>query len=641
MSITQERTQSSLEAQPLTRRLPIGAEYAAGKGVHFRVWAPARKSVDVVINDGADVPLSREDAGYFSALLPDARPGDLYRFRLDLSKSLYPDPASRYQPDGPHGPSQVIDPTAFEWTDKRWRGIGAEDHVLYEMHIGTFTPEGTWAAATEKLDHLAETGITCLEVMPVNDFVGIFGWGYDGVNLFAPTRLYGRPDDFRRFIDRAHGLGIAVILDVVYNHLGPDGNYLKEFSPDYFSTRHKTDWGEAINFDAPGSDAVRELFISNARHWISEYHLDGFRFDATQNIYDDSKDPILAAITRAARAAAGGRGTYLISENEPQDTRIVRSPETGGYGMDGLWNDDFHHSAIVRLTGHNEAYYTDYLGNAAEFVAAVKYGYLYQGQPYKWQKQRRGTPTLDLPPTAFVNFIENHDQLSNFAHGSRVRQLCSPGQYRAMSALMLLAPQTPMLFQGQEFGATSPFVYFADHNPELSRLVRKGRGEFMKQFPSAACAEMEECLPDPGDVKMFERCKLDWAELEAWPHIRALYRDLLKLRKSVPAFRIHRPRGVDGAALSMDAFVLRYFGEEGAADCLLIVNFGGDLQLSPAPEPLIAPPFESQWEILLSTENPRYGGNGTPSPESAETGWRLPGHSAIAFAAVKTDRDVK
>ncbi|HSF42920.1 MAG TPA: alpha-amylase family glycosyl hydrolase, partial [Thermoanaerobaculia bacterium] len=315
-------------------------------GVHFRVWAPRRRKVEVVFEGGPGLELSAEGGGYFSGLAPEAGAGALYRYRLD-DGDAFPDPASRFQPQGPHGPSQVIDPSTFAWTDRGWPGITREGQVLYEMHVGTFTPEGTWEAASRELPELAELGITVLELMPVAEFPGEFGWGYDGVDLFAPYHLYGEPDDFRRFVDRAHAAGLGVILDVVYNHLGPDGNYLKQFSEGYFTDRYKNDWGEAINFDGEGSGAVREFFLANAGYWIAELHLDGLRLDATQDVKDASKDHILAAIARRAREAAGERPIYLVAENEPQETRLVRPPEEGGYGIDALWNDDYHHSAMV------------------------------------------------------------------------------------------------------------------------------------------------------------------------------------------------------------------------------------------------------------------------------------------------------
>ncbi len=428
----------------------MGAEVVRGRGVHFRVWAPEHKSVEVTGPEGLCQALRREPGeGYFSGLLADGKAGMLYKYRLNGGDS-FPDPASRFQPEDPHGYSQVIDPELFAWTDQDWRGVKLRGQAIYEMHIGTFTREGTWKAAMEHLAYLKETGITVLEVMPVNDFPGRFGWGYDGVNPFAPTRLYGAPDDFREFVNRAHTAGLGVILDVVYNHLGPDGNYLPSFSPYYFTKDHETDWGEAINFYAEHCAPVREFFIANAGYWIDEFHLDGLRLDATQNIYDKSKDHILAAIARAVRKEAQGKDTIVIAENEPQEVKLVTSRERGGYALDALWNDDFHHSAMVRLTGHNEAYYTDYLGNPQEFVSAAKYGYLYQGQWYKWQSKRRGTPTFGLPHPVFVTFIQNHDQVANSARGQRAHMVTGPGLHRAMTTLVLLAPGTPMLFQGEE-----------------------------------------------------------------------------------------------------------------------------------------------------------------------------------------------
>jgi len=425
-----------------------------------------------------------------------------------------------------------------------------------------------------------------------------------------------------------------VILDVVYNHLGPDGNYLPEFAPQYFSKLITTDWGPAINYDGKDSGPVREFCVSNTRYWIDEFHLDGVRLDATQDIHDTSEDHILREMAREVRKHTKDRDVIFIAENEPQHVKLVQPPDQGGYGLDGLWNDDFHHTAMVALTGRKEAYYTDYFGTPQELVSAVKYGYLYQGQRYKWQEKRRGTMGLGLNPAVMVTFIQNHDQVANSAYGERAHMLTSPGKFRAMTALILLGPGTPMLFQGQEFGASSPFLFFADHGPELAKLVQKGRVEFLSQFASLATREMQGQFADPCSSASFERCRLDLSERECGIHRRIydLHCDLLKLRKDEPAFRAQKNRGVDGAVLSPQAFVLRFFVDDGN-DRLLIVNLGTDLHLDPAPEPLLGPPADSEWKLLWSSEDPKYGGTGTPPPESDDN-WQIPGNAAIVMMPV-------
>jgi maltooligosyltrehalose trehalohydrolase len=635
-------TEQPTPATVAQRRLPIGAEALPTGGVSFRVWAPRRENVAVVFEDRsiAELRLTSEGNGYFAGLSADAGAGSRYRFRLDGEEYLYPDPASRFQPDGPHGPSQVVDATAFQWTDDGWPGVVVAGQVLYEMHVGTFTKEGTWAAAALELPQLKELGVTCLEVMPVADFAGTFGWGYDGVNLFAPTRLYGSPCEFRRFVDRAHGLGIGVILDLVYNHLGPDGNYLTQFSQDYFNAEHKTDWGDALNFDGQNSAPVREFYLTNARYWIEEFHLDGFRFDATQAIVDSSPRHILAEITEMSRRAGGKRSIYLINENEPQNTQLVRPIDAGGFGMDALWNDDFHHSALVALSGHNEAYYSDYFGKPQEFIAAAKWGYLYQGQRYKWQRKRRGTPAIDLPPTAFVHFLQNHDQVANSGRGLRAHEITSFGELKAMTALLLLMPQTPMLFQGQEFAASSPFYYFADHNPELAKLVCAGRAKELAQFPSVATPQMQASLLDPADRSTFERSKIDHADRARGQHalVWQLHKDLLQLRREQPVFRrVQRREDIDGAVLGDGAFVLRFFGD---GDRLLVVNFSVDLELNPCPEPLMAAPAGQRWSILWSSEDPKYGGCGTAALDTEDEGWLLPGRAAVVLEPMPAEQAI-
>jgi maltooligosyltrehalose trehalohydrolase len=613
------------------RRYPIGAELIGNGLAHFRVWAPKAKRLEVVI-EGVFHELESEPSGYFSGAVT-AQAGTLYRFRLDGGENFYPDPASRFQPEGPHGPSCVVDPAQFHWTDGDWNGIKMPGQIIYEMHVGTFTREGTWQAAARELAELARIGITVIEMMPVADFPGEYGWGYDGVDLFAPTRLYGTPDDLRAFVDKAHSLGLGVILDVVYNHFGPDGNYLGVYSDDYLHRERGNDWGDSINFDGQNSEPVREFFITNGRYWIQEFHFDGFRFDATQSIHDESDEYIVGAIGRAARLAAGKRSIILVAENEPQDTKLIRPRSEGGDDLDGLWNDDFHHSAYAVLTGRNEAYYSDYRGRPQEFVSAAKYGYLFQGQPYWWQEAERGMPTFGTHPAAFVCFIENHDQVSNSAQGERMRFETSPGCYRAMTALLLLGPWTPLLFQGEEFGGTSPFVFFTDIGDEdLRKAIREGRFDFLAQFPSLATPDAQRTLPDPTDRKNFERCKLNFAERKEHSQFYDLHQDLIRLRREDSRFRKQIPGGVDGAVLGEKSFVLRYFGESND-ERLLIVNLGLPQQLIPSPEPLLAPPFGFEWEVIWSSDDRRYAGPGIAKPLSDE-GWSLPSEATIALRAI-------
>ncbi|MDQ3212422.1 MAG: malto-oligosyltrehalose trehalohydrolase [Acidobacteriota bacterium] len=609
-----------------TRRLSAGVEMQVTGAASVRVWAPSRSRVEFTIDGGAGYPLARDEEGFFAGTIRDVSAGTRYWFTLDGALRR-PDPASRFQPDGPHGPSEIVDPLTFRWTDADWTGVVPTGQVLYEMHVGTFTPEGTWRAAMAELPALADLGVTVLEMMPVADFAGQFGWGYDGVNLYAPTRLYGSPDDLRAFVDRAHALGVGVILDVVYNHLGPDGNSLADFSTDYFTDRYTNDWGQAINFEGP--QPARAFFVENAGYWIREFHFDGLRLDATQDIKDASSEHVVVAMARSARAAAGDRRTYIIAENEPQDTRLVRDPEGGGFGLDALWNDDYHHCTVVALTGRREAYYTDYKGSVQELISCAKYGYLYQGQWYGWQKQRRGTSSLDLPPHTFIAYMENHDQVANSAFGRRLHQLSSPARYRALAALTLLGPATPMLFQGQEFSSTAPFLYFADHREELRTPIRKGRREFLQQFASLSDPDVLPALPSPVDRATFERCKLDLSERQSHPAAYAMHRDLLDIRRKTPA--ISHPTKVDGAVIAAEALVLRYFCAQG--DCLLVVNLGCDLLLTPAPEPLLAPPAGSRWSPCWSSETVRYGGQGT-APLHEDEEWHIPGEAAVLFSPI-------
>jgi maltooligosyltrehalose trehalohydrolase len=618
-------------------RYPIGVEWVGENQTHFRVWAPKARELDVVVEYGPNSqrtfhPLSPEPGGYFSGAL-DVGVDTRYWFRVNSGEKFYPDPASRFQPEGPHGPSCIIDPRQFQWTDSQWPGpaaTGLKGQIIYEMHIGTFTKEGTWRAATEQLAELARIGITVVEMMPIADFPGKFGWGYDGVNLFAPSHLYGIPDDLRAFIDRAHSLGVAVILDVVYNHFGPDGNYLGIFSDDYLIREKENEWGSAINFDGANSGPVREFFITNGRYWIEEFHFDGFRFDATHAIRDRSSEYIIGAVGRAAREAAGARSVILVAENDLQEAKMARPRGEGGDDLDGLWNDDFHHSAVVALTGRNEAYFSDYLGAPQELISAAKYGFLYQGQARSWRDALRGTSTFGIAPEVFVCFIENHDQIANTGQGERLWFQTSPPRYRAMTALVLLGPWTPLLFQGQEFGASSPFLFFADIGDASVRdAIRRGRVKWLAPFVSLTEQQAWQTLPVPDDPDVFARCKLDFSEREKNRELYDLHIDLLKLRREDSRFCQQSSSGFDGAVLGPASFVLRYFSKEND-DRLLVVNLGESQVLHPVSEPLLAPPTCHKWKTLWTSDSLRYGGAGSIAVATQEQ-WILPAESAVAL----------
>jgi maltooligosyltrehalose trehalohydrolase len=597
-------------------------------GVTFSVWAPAQTEVTLVIENGADIPMRAGDDGFFSVDVPEARAGQRYWYRL--RQGLRPDPASRYQPEGPLGPSAIVDPRRFPWTDAKWPGSGApHSQILYEMHIGTFTRDGTWAAAAAHLPRLADMGVTMLEIMPVSEFAGAFGWGYDGVNIFAPSRLYGTPDAARAFIDEAHRLGLAVILDVVYNHFGPVGNYIADYSPTFLGA--SGEWGDLFNFDGPRSKTVREFIAANAVYWIDEYHFDGLRLDATQAINDSSPEHVISELSRAARAAASPRTIFLVGESEPQDTRLLKASGVYPDGLDAIWSEDWHHAAFVAATGRREAYFTDYLGNAPEFASMARYGTLYQGQWYTWQTNRRGGFALDLPPGCFVNFLENHDQVANTGLGTRLHQHVGAARWRTLTALLLLGPAMPMLFQGQEFGSTSPFTYFADHDSELAEAVERGRLQFLTQFAGLSRPEMIERLPKPGDPAIFERCHLQDAERAADGPLTLMHRDLMRLRRTDAVLqRVGTPQiRVESSAPTPSLLLIRYMAREGHR--LLVVNLGDD-HVSPMNDPLMAPPPGGSWALLWSSEHPQYAGGGTvPFVEAGR--WLVRGESALLLGA--------
>lgn len=611
----------------ISRRYPIGAEIIPEKGVHFRIWAADHHEAFILIKNKGQLikhQMENEKNGYFSLLISDYPKEALYFFQFEDSSKQLSDPASRYQPEGPIGGSMVIE-NQFPWTDQQWKGISEEPQVIYEMHIGTFTKEGTFHSAAQQLESLADLGITIIEIMPINDYPGSFGWGYDGVNLYAPCRLYGHPNDVKAFIDKAHRLRINVILDVVYNHFGPEENQVREFTKQYFDKNKNTEWGEAINFDHP---SCREFFINNVKYWIEEFHFDGLRFDATPWLFSSTPVHILEDLTKAAYSVAGNKKLILIAENEPQHSRLVESYEEGGYGFNAMWNDDFHHTARVRLTGEREAYYTDYLGTPQEFISCMKFGFLYQGQYYSWQKKGRGTPKLDMPSHGMVIFLENHDQIANTGRGLRLLEFCDHGNYKALLFLLLLSPNIPMIFQGQEFGSSKPFYYFADHSKKLNLQIKRGRKQFLSQFPRLA-NEGDKIVEDPGDRTTFEQCILDFSEREKNQSMFQLHKDLIALRRGDPVFSNMHKGKIDGAVINHDAFLIRYFGGE-AGDRLLIINFGADFLFTPAPEPLIAPCKNSNWELLLSSESIAYQGEGV-APLTNKHLLKIIGHSALVL----------
>jgi maltooligosyltrehalose trehalohydrolase len=504
----------------MTRRrqysMPFGAELTREGRVRFRLWAPAAHEVQLVLHEGPArsraLEMSAQPEGWFELVTGEARAGTRYRYRID-GKIEVPDPASRSNPEDVHGPSEVIDPCAFQWEDDDWRGRPWHEAVVYELHVGTFTPEGTFAGATRKLDHLVALGVTVIELMPVADFPGRRGWGYDGVLPFAPESAYGTPQDLKAFILAAHRCGLAVMLDVVYNHFGPEGNYLHLYAPQFFTERHHTPWGAAINFDSPGSRTVRDFYINNTLYWLEEYHFDGLRFDAVHAILDDSEPHIMTEIAHAARNGPGrSRDILLVLENGANQARFLGPPGAPNT-FDAQWNDDVHHCLHVILTGERDGYYEDYVENPhAMLCRCLAEGFAYQGEISAHQGRPRGEPSAHLPPTAFVNFLQNHDQIGNRAFGERISAIArSPEALRAANAILLLSPSPPLLFMGEEWQAPQPFLYFCDFEPELADKVREGRRLEFARFEKFGGKERVASIPDPTASETFRASQLDWS----------------------------------------------------------------------------------------------------------------------------------
>jgi maltooligosyltrehalose trehalohydrolase len=532
-------------------KMPFGAEMREDGAVAFRLWAPGRETVDLVLpqEGGAVLAMERRPGGWFELTTDRARAGSAYAFGLGPGNPRVPDPASRHQPHDVHGPSRVVDPGAFDWRHADFRGRPWDEAVIYELHTGAFSPEGTFDGVRRRMDHLAGLGVTAVELMPLAEFPGRRNWGYDGVLPFAPESAYGAPEDLKRLIDEAHARGLMVLLDVVYNHFGPEGNYLQTYAPQFFTERHHTPWGAAINFDGTDGRPVRDFFIHNALYWLQEYRFDGLRFDAVHAIVDDSDPDILCELAEIVRrrADAEGRHIHLVLENDDNVARYLsRDPRGRTTWYTAQWNDDFHHAAHVVATAETGGYYADYADRPVERLGrALAEGYVYQGDPSAYRDgEARGTPSAHLPPQAFVTFLQNHDQIGNRAHGDRIATLAGRLRLRALMEVSLLAPSPPMLFMGEEWGETRPFCYFVDFEGALADAVREGRRREFGRFPEFADPEARRHIPDPTEEGTFANSRLDWSALDRADHAEWLgfVRALLRRRRErvmplLPALR--------------------------------------------------------------------------------------------------------
>ena len=552
--------------------MPFGAELRAG-GVAFRLWAPSRERASVEV-DGCELPLARRAGGWFERTVPEAAAGSRYAFVFPGLETRVPDPASRFQPEGVHGPSLVVDPRAYAWQQPGWLGRPWHEVIAYELHVGTFTPEGTYAAAAARLDELAGLGVTAIELMPLAQPAGTRNWGYDGVLPFAPQHAYGSPDELKAFIDAAHARRLAVLLDVVYNHFGPEGNYLHAFAGDFFTDRHHTPWGAAINVDGERSEIVRELFVQNALYWLREYRFDGLRLDAVHEIRDDSARPFLDEL--AARVRAGvepGRHVHLVLENDANQARWLDR-------YDAQWNDDVHHALHVLATGETDGYYRDYAREPARLLArSLAEGFAYQGEPSAHRGgSPRGEPSAALPATAFVDFLQNHDQIGNRAFGERISALAPPSAVRAATAVVLLAPAIPLLFMGEEWAASTPFLFFADFGRELASAVTEGRRREFVAWSAFSDPQTRLRIPDPQDPATMQSSTLRWEERERGEHAEmlALQRSLLALRAELVVPRLAGGAFGEGYdVLDRTALQVRWRLGDGAR-LVLVANLGGE-----------------------------------------------------------------
>lgn len=582
-----------------SHRMPFGAQCLDKGGVGFRLWAPAAGEVELCLEKvGSErrQVMNPVGGGWYELHVPAAGPGSRYRFRIDGDQAV-PDPASRCNPDDVHGASEVIDPLAFDWQDPGWRGRPWAEAVVYELHVGAFTPEGSFRAAGERLDYLVELGVTAVELMPLADFPGQRNWGYDGALPFAPDASYGRPDDLKAFVQAAHERGLMVLLDVVYNHFGPEGNYLHLYAPDFFTERHHTPWGAAINFDGGNSRAVRDFFIHNALYWIEEYRFDGLRLDAVHAILDDSRPDILEELTQAVRNGPGReRLIHLVLENDHNAARYLDRADGRPRNYAAQWNEDIHHACHVLLTGEADGYYADYAGDPARHLArCLAEGFAWQGEPSAYRGgECRGESSGQLPPEAFVSFLQNHDQIGNRAFGERLHQLADPDLHRAAVAAMLLSPQPPLLFMGEEFAAATPFLFFCDFGGELGDAVREGRRREFSRFARFSDPAAREAIPDPNDPAAFLASKLDWTCLGSGPHRDwlAFYRSLLALRAARLTPRLSGAKALGASVLGPGALRAAWRLGDGS-NLTLFIHLGTealDGVALPRAEPLFAWP---------------------------------------------------
>jgi maltooligosyltrehalose trehalohydrolase len=585
---------------PTLWQLRFGANCLAGGGVEFRVWAPRVTSLAVRIPEepARTIPLSSEADGKFSAIVPNVVEGTDYQFLLDGDR-LRPDPVSRWQPFGVHGASRVVNPASFAWSDASWKGIPLKELVTYELHIGTFTPEGTFEGAIARLPYLRDVGITAVELMPVVEFPGNRNWGYDGASLYTPHSAYGGPTGLKTLVDACHREGLAVVLDVVYNHLGPEGCYLPDYAP-CFTSAYQTPWGKAINFDGRASDGVRRYFIDNALYWLTEYHVDALRLDAIHAIFDFSAHHILDELGNAFHRQAErlGRQAWVIAESDLDDVRVINPRPVGGYGVDAQWHDDFHHALYTLLTNDRDGYLMDF-GSLGDLAKSISEGFVYDGKYSLYRRRRHGSSSAPRPGEQFVPCIQNHDQVANTSKGQRLAALVSLEKQKLAAAVLLCSPFLPLLFMGQEYGETAPFLFFTSYeDADLVAAVRAGR----KKECAAYYAETD--FPDPQADATFQHCKLDWTKPSASPHakILRLYKDLLALRRQHPALsNCSKDLTVVVSDEQAEWLVMTRSDPVGEA-AMLICNFSEQSQLVSVSS------AGRHWELALWTADPAYGG---------------------------------